>query len=210
VHSPIGLYILNLGYGFEGTGTRLRDFHFVSDMFTGRESQEPEENSPPSRGGARGGSLTNRFTTSWWGVLPVPLPKNYVLGIDIQQKDFKHYDRPSYLRGEWRDHGWWYYYLYAALIKVPLDLWFFGIFTLLLPLLSAAISVSPAPQIHSFHPPFRDTLVLLTPLVVILCVASSKTGFSEHFRYVLPCFPFLFIWLSQIARSLQARRTIPR
>ncbi len=38
-----------------------------------------------------------------------------------------------------------------------------------------------------------DTFFLLTPPLVILCVVSSKTGFSEHFRYVLPCFPFLFI-----------------
>jgi hypothetical protein len=194
----IGLYVVNLGYGFEGTGTQLKDFHFVSDLFTGSPDEHPVPNSQ---------SLTpfvNCFATSWWGVLPVPLPKNYVLGIDLQQKDFENYGRPSYLRGEWRDHGWWYYYLYAATIKVPLGLWVLGLLTLCLPLLH-----NPPPYeggVRRGFVPFRDTIVLLTPPLVIFCVASAKTGFSEHFRYVLPCFPFLFIWISQSAQLLWAKR----
>jgi hypothetical protein len=144
----------------------------------------------------------------------VPLPRNYILGIDIQQQDFENYGRPSYLRGEWRDHGWWYYYLYAAVIKVPLGLWTLGVLTLCLPYVTPAIPVQAG--IENVRPPFqggkddkkmrgdssvfRDALILLTPPLIIFCVASAKTGFSEHFRYVLPCFPFLFIWLSQAAR----------
>ena len=33
----------------------------------------------------------------------------------------------------------------------------------------------------------------------MLTLVSSQTGFSHHFRYVLPCLPFLFIWVSQLA-----------
>ena len=29
----------------------------------------------------------------------------------------------SYLRGEWRKEGWWYYYLYGLAMKVPLGVW---------------------------------------------------------------------------------------
>jgi 4-amino-4-deoxy-L-arabinose transferase-like glycosyltransferase len=209
----IGMYILNLGYGFEGTGTQLKDFHFVSDLFTGRESrvesQEPDDarSNPsfPSRRESRA-EQTNRFATSWWGVLPVPLPKNYVLGIDLQQKDFENYGRPSYLRGEWQDHGWWYYYLYATAIKVPLGLWTMAALALvcsLAPVLGGESRVRGSCS-------FRDTFILLTPPLVIFCVVSSKTGFSEHFRYVLPCFPFLFIWLSQTARILDSPVKTPR
>ncbi len=31
----IAIYLLNLGYGFEGTGTRLGDFQFVSSLLSG-------------------------------------------------------------------------------------------------------------------------------------------------------------------------------
>lgn len=220
----IGLYILNLGYGFEGTGTQLRDFHFVSDLFTGQvlkdEGREPDDGSvsaptPNPQSPIPNPNSNNRFADSWLGYLPMPLPKNYVLGIDIQQKDFEHYGRPSYLRGQWQDHGWWYYYLYAAAIKVPLGLWCLGVLTLLYSLSlvlrgegrvrGSSIQSPILPPQSSF-----DTLVLLTPPLVIFCVVSSKTGFSEHFRYVLPCFPFLFIWLSQTAKLLANAQETPQ
>jgi hypothetical protein len=35
--------------------------------------------------------------------------------------------------------------------------------------------------------------VLLAPAVVILAFVGSQTGFSEHMRYVLPIFPFVYI-----------------
>jgi 4-amino-4-deoxy-L-arabinose transferase-like glycosyltransferase len=212
----IGLYILNLGYGFEGSGTRLKDFHFVSNLFAGREtqveSQEPDDSQTNSSFPSRrepSSQSTNRFANSWLGNLPTPLPKNYMLGIDLQQKDFEHYGRPSYLRGKWQDHGWWYYYLYAAAIKVPLGLWILGVLTLCLSFVTSVISAhaetqnNPPPSqggARGGYSTFRDTLILLTPPLVIFCVVSAKTGFSEHFRYVLPCFPFLFIWLSQSFR----------
>jgi hypothetical protein len=191
----IGLYVLNLGYGFEGTGGELRDFQFVSSLFTGRDAGEKNRASD-EKAGAEETLPGNRFATSWLGVLPVPLPKNYVLGIDIQQKDFEFYDRRSYLRGEWQDRGWWYYYIYAALIKVPLALWCLGIFALIAQL-SNMRAVTAAGVADYTPDAARDCLVLLLPPLIIFLVASAKAGFSEHFRYVLPCFPFLFIWISQ-------------
>ncbi len=68
--------------------------------------------------------------------MPVPLPRNYVLGIDLQKSDFENQDM-SYLRGQWRVGGWWYYYLYAMAIKVPLGTW-----VLLLLALSVALNCS--------------------------------------------------------------------
>ena len=64
----------------------------------------------------------NRFTNSNLGELPVPLPTDYLRGIDVQWQDFEQ-GWHSYLRGEWRNHGWWYYYLYALAVKVPLGSW---------------------------------------------------------------------------------------
>ena len=107
----LAIYVINLGYGFEGTGRRLRDFAFVSRLFTGANA-----------GVARATGIGNRFANSWLGAVPVPLPANYVAAIDLQRRDFER-GRPSYLRGQWRPRGWWYYYLYALAIKVPLGTW---------------------------------------------------------------------------------------
>jgi hypothetical protein len=113
--------------------------------------------------------------------------------MDIQQRDFEVYNVPSYIRGQWRKVGWWYYYLYAVAIKVPLSLWVLGILLLIGGVTrkfaeSGTNSASPAAV--------RDQIILLFPAAVIFIVVSFKYGFSEHMRYVLPVFPFLFVWVS--------------
>ncbi len=189
----IGLYILNVGYGFEDTCKPLGEFHFVSDLFTGRESSNATQEAgnestsvskPPFQ------NSHNRYAAMPLGNIPVPFPKNYLLGIDIQQRDFENYVRPSYLRGKWQDYGWWYYYLYAAAIKVPLGTWLLSL------IVAAAILASRRKNPRRGTIAFRDGFVLLMPPLVIFVVCSAKTGFSEHFRYVLPCFPFVFIGIA--------------
>jgi 4-amino-4-deoxy-L-arabinose transferase-like glycosyltransferase len=195
----VAIYVLNLGYGFEGSFQQLKQYRFVSDLFTGAKaapasgSSLSATNAPPS----------NRFANSELGKLLVPFPKNYVLGIDIQQRDFEDYGRRSYLRGEWRDHGWWYFYLYACAVKVPLGLWLLG----LLAVVSAFSSkhVRHCALAYRDAPPrilWRDQFMLVFPAIVILVAVSSKTGFSEHMRYVLPALPYFFIAASQAARML--------
>jgi hypothetical protein len=93
----LAIYIVNLGYGFEGSLTPLGKFEFVSDTLRGESAPQPGQ---PAVG--------NRFADTWLGYLPVPLPKNYLLGLDLQKRDFEHYHQPSYLRGQFRDRGWWY------------------------------------------------------------------------------------------------------
>ena len=99
----LALYLLNLGYGFDGTLSRLGDYTFVSETLSGTEPGEPG----------------NRFTDTWLAPLPVPVPRQYLLGFDLQKQDFEDFGQPSYLRGEWKDGGWWYYYLYGLAVKMP-------------------------------------------------------------------------------------------
>lgn len=80
----VSVFVINLGYGFEGTFTRLGDFRFVSSTLRG----------PDSTINTRG----NRFDETVLGSIPVPLPRNYVLGIDRQKLDFE-LEIKSYLRG---------------------------------------------------------------------------------------------------------------
>jgi hypothetical protein len=48
----------------------------------------------------------NCFEKTPLAYLPVPLPSNFIQGIDTQRLDFER-GLPSYLRGEWSDHGWY-------------------------------------------------------------------------------------------------------
>ncbi len=173
----VSVYIINCGYLFKGTFKPLGKFEFQTAMLTGYDSIEDI----PIDG-------ANRFTGTWLEKLPVPLPSNMVQGIDMQRYDFER-GMPSYLRGQWQKHGWWYYYLYALAIKVPLGTWC---------LLALAISFSFWGQ--SFNASRRDEMIVLVPGLVILIFVSSQTGFSVHSRYIILALPFLFIWTSKVGQ----------
>ena len=175
----LAVYVLNSGYGFEGTFTRLKDYEFVSRSLGGTQVDAPAHGGKP-----------NRFADTWLGEIPVPLPKNFVSGIDVQKRDFERGFR-SYLRGEWKHGGWWYYYVYALLIKTPLGTWLLGL------LAGLALWWIPA-----CRPGWREELVLIAPAAITLVLVSSQTGFNHHLRYVLAVFPFAFIWLSRVALVL--------
>ena len=178
------VFIINVGYGFEGSFQRLRYYRFQTQTMTGRESWVDV----PAEGG-------NRFDGTWFGALPVPLPKNYVQGIDAQKFDFEHGLR-SYLHGKWKMDGWWYYYLYALTIKIPLGTW--AVFLL---------AVGASFFVQGYSVARRDEMVLLLPALVILLVVSSQTGFSIHSRYILPMLPFAFVWMSKVGRCIQLRQS---
>jgi len=179
----VGMYVINLGYGFEGTCMRLGNYRFVSAAL----GAAPGTKEAPSNGG-------NRFSGTWLSSLPVPLPKHYLLGIDLQRQDFENFNRPSYLRGQFSPKGWWYYYLYALAIKVPLGTWL---------LIALAASVRIAAKTG-----WRDEFILLSPAFIILAFVSSQTGFSEHMRYVLPIFPFAFVWIGRLAAVFDGQHRI--
>jgi 4-amino-4-deoxy-L-arabinose transferase-like glycosyltransferase len=174
----LALDVLNLGYGFEGTGEALGRLRFVSQAL--------------SREG-KAGERENRFAGTGLGDLPVPLPRNYVEGIDVQKRDFER-GFQSYLRGEWRHGGWWYYYLYGLGVKLPLG----TLLLLLLALLSAAAARGAGPG-------WRAEAVLLAPGLLLLALVSSQTGFNHHLRYALPALPFLFVWAGRAAALAPAR-----
>lgn len=182
----VGLYIINMGYGFEGSFKKLGDYQFASKTLSGHTT-----NGMGSR------SFGNRFADTWLGDVPVPLPRNYVRGVDMVQIVLES-PRWSYLGGEWREGGWWYYYLYALAIKVPLGTWCLLLGSLVISCCFAALSSS-----------WRDEVVLLAPLVVILVAVSRQTALSHHMRWMLPIFPFAFVWASKIAQPARLRnRTV--
>ncbi|HVA40513.1 MAG TPA: glycosyltransferase family 39 protein, partial [Candidatus Binataceae bacterium] len=170
----ISIYLINLGYGFEGTGRPLGRFDFISATLAG-------EKDALGRG--------NRFRGTSIEALPVPLPANYVQGIDVQRKDLERFGLPSYLGGELREVGWWYYYLYGLAVKVPVGTW-----------LIVALAAT-ARFIRGARGNWRDGVTLLAPLFAVLTLASSQTGLNHHFRYILPIAPYAFIWGSAALAS---------
>lgn len=179
----LALYVINLGYGFEGSLRPLGRFPFLSQVLAGHQDRMA-----PSPTGA------NRFARTWLGTIPVPLPENYLRGIDVQRSDFER-TMWSYLRGEWRRGGWWYYYLYGVAVKEPLGTWVLGALALLATLFRRGFSATRL-----------DELTLLAPCAVVFALVSSQTGFNHHVRYVLPAFPFAYIWTSKVARAVELGR----
>ncbi len=180
----ISVDVLNMTYGFEGSMTPLGDYTFVSETLKGSTTpQNPR-------------SDQNRFKGTLLAHVLVPLPRNYVLGIDTQKKDFE-LRFPAYLRGEWKDGGWWYYYLYGWLIKVPIGTW-----------LLFALAVATTALYPSAHDNWANELVTFAPGVMLLAFVSSQTGLNHHVRYVLPALPFLLLWSSK-AFSWQIQQNRP-
>jgi hypothetical protein len=173
----LAVFLINAGYAFDGSFQLLKTYSFHSETLAGFDVKTHE-----------GKHRDNRFRGRVLGELPVPLPRRYVLGIDMQKREFE-MGFSSYLRGEWKHGGWWYYYLYGLGVKVPLGTW-------LLVLLAIGLAWG-RPDCRASR---RDELFLLTPVVVILFLVSSQTGFNHHLRYVLPVFPFAFILISRVGR----------
>jgi hypothetical protein len=169
----LAIYLMNAFYGFEGSMSRLGTFQFVSTTLKGLDS--------PEKSG-------NRFSGTTFARIPIPLPTNYVRGLDEQWKDLEDFPSPNYLCGEWKeDGGWWYYYFYALAVKTPV-----GICILLL----GAITVRFM-RVDSLNR-WRDEIILMLPALALLSVASSQTEINAHLRYVLPVIGTLLIFTSRV------------
>lgn len=175
----LGITLLNLGYAFEGSFQQLGRYEFISRTLTAAERSDGDV------------AIGNRFRGTWASGLPIPLPGNFVLGIDAQKRDFEE-GRIKFLRGQRSRDGWWYFYLFAALVKVPLGTWLLG-----------GVSIIVAARSHV---PIRNVLHLLSVPMVILVLVSCQPGLN-HFRYVLPAFPLIFVWIGQVGQ-LWSRGTL--
>lgn len=170
----LSVYVVNVGYAFEDSFRPLGEFQFVSRPLAGY---------PTGRGSEPW--FGNRFAGTWFGRVPVPVPANYLMGIDVQRRDFE-LGMNSYLRGEWRKGGWWHYYLYALLVKESVG-------TLCLVGLALGTVLLRRPAVR-----FAGDLVPLACGVAVIAFVSSQTGFNHHLRYVLPALPLLYIFAAQV------------
>ncbi|GHT36743.1 glycosyl transferase [Planctomycetales bacterium] len=170
------LYILNTGYLFDGSFRLLKEYTFISKTL-------------------RGDSV-NRFGDSILGYIPVPLPSEFVQGIDTQRRDFER-GLESYLFGKHQKHGWRYYYFIVFVLKEPLG-------TILLAAIAAWIVMSQ----KKYRGLWNDEILIFVPFFILLFVLCSQNGISVHPRYMLPILPFLYLFVARIGKAFEYKQRL--
>lgn len=166
----VAWFTINFGFYFDGCFTKLQDYEFVSRALTGNDvaQGEPVENG-------------NKFVGTALGEVPVPFAKEFVRGIDTQKLDFER-GFTSYVNGVKSPTGWWWYYLYAYVLKEPL----------FMPCFFLAGLVS----LQIFRK--KGDLFFLAPAIMVFVFVSAQTGFSMHPRYIIPALPFVYLFIGRI------------
>jgi hypothetical protein len=126
----------------------------------------------PTVGGGLGRIVEARFPQDWVGF--------------SRQVTLQRSGAPGYLLGELRETGWWYYFLVALAVKVPLTFW-----------LVLATRAAVARRIPSSG---RDW-VLPVAMVAFLVIASLASTRNLGFRYLLPIAPLAIVWISGLAEG---------
>jgi len=198
---------IDLGYGFEGVGRPLGDFEFACSTLTRPEARPVV----PANGDAllrlAWHHRVNRFRGTALGSFPAPLPAYYLIGFDLQKLEAegipKLWLRPPgagprpadgewtgytvFLDGQLRETGWWSYYTLALAYKVPEG-------TLIL----AALSLVILATTRRPRAAWADEGALLLVPAAVLGVMSFGTDINLGLRYVLPMFPYVFVFTGKL------------
>ena len=155
----ISLFIINAGYLFSGSFKPLSEYHFSSSLF-------------------------NSISSFLWRGFTLPLPYDYLTGLD-EQLSISAGGNPfyvSYLMGEHSLHGWWYYYIVAVLVKNPLSL-----------LIILVLAVAAWMSSKAKRPDKLTSLCIWVPIISYFIYFSFFTHIPIGIRYLLPVFPLLFL-----------------
>jgi len=100
---------------------------------------------------------------------------------------------PSYLFGERRMTGWWYYYFVALAVKVPLTFW--------------VLLVGRGWLRRRVASAGRDWVL---PSIMLIFLAATSLGSQRNYgiRYLLPLAPLAIVWVSALAEGGKWARTL--
>lgn len=96
-----------------------------------------------------------------------------------------------FLMGMYSTEGWWYYYLVALLIKLPLG-------TLIL-----AMGLWPFCRKIGGR---SDEIFLIAPFILLLIHFSFFSTLDCGVRYLLPVYPLILVWIGRYAGAVQGSR----
>lgn len=179
----VALSVLNLGYFFEGSFIPLGDFKFCSEMLGGVDCNASNHG--------------NRFSGSWLAKVPVPVPANYLLGIDYLKYEVEN-KMWSFLSGEWKYGSWSHYYVMTTLFKTP-ESTLIGAMIGLGVLIIGVRRKMVKPEVIAMF------LFLIIPAAVSFAAVSLQGGFNHHHRYVLMIYPPMFALAAYIASPVGVR-----
>jgi hypothetical protein len=117
-----------------------------------------------------------------------PDPATYWNGL-VQVNQDHDPDYFYYLMGEFKQGGWWYYFLSAFLFKTPVPT-----------LLAIVLSLVLVWRYRAPHPLAEVTLLLP---IVAFTAATSVWADNLGIRYLMPVYPLLFVFVGRLAGALR-------
>ncbi|GIW97434.1 MAG: hypothetical protein KatS3mg111_0767 [Pirellulaceae bacterium] len=171
---------LNAGYLFEDTARPLGSFEFCSKMLGGADATRR--------------SPDNRFDTSFAASVPVPVPRNYLLGIDYLRMEVEQ-RKWSFLNGDWKKGSWPHYYVMTTLYKTPEP-------TLIAAGLGFVVFLIGCWRRMVSPELFSMVILLAVPAAACFAAVSLQGGFNHHHRYVLMIYPPMFLFAALVAHPL--------
>lgn len=176
----INLLVINTGFLFQGSGTPLKDYHFISGLFQGLQ-----------------------HTFSFLGGCPLPLPYSFVQGLDMA----KYYEQlgggfPNSSFGNITILGhsstggsFWYYYFVICAFKTPL-----AILCLLLWSMWYLLRRNTLRRI------VRNEGFLLFPVLYIFLLFDFFYKSQTSIRHIIFIYPLLYIFCGTLFRYIHTRR----
>lgn len=163
------VFIINIGFLFNGSGKSLNQYELVSNSFNRIKS-----------------------SLSFIGTIPIPLPSPYIQGLDysVQMDEIGPGDpRTSgqvYILGEKRKGaGFWYYYFVLLLFKIPLSV-------LIMFIISVALLIG------KMNRKIPESLLLLFPITYFIVYFSFFYNSQVGLRHIIMIFPFMYILIGRI------------
>ncbi len=117
-----------------------------------------------------------------------PIPQDWV-GLAVQM-NHQRSGGPSYLWGVRRMTGWWYYYLVAMAVKIPVGFWL---------LVVARLVLTGRLDRNRFPSSQARWLPVACALFLAITVAGSSRNYG--LRYLLPLAPLAIVWVSAVAEA---------
>jgi len=180
----INWLIINLGFYFHGTNTPTGNYRFISSTFQALQQRLP-------------------------GWFPLPLPKDFVTGLDMA----KYYDqigggisgissfgKVTIMGNSSTGGSFWYYYFVSFLFKTPVAALIFFVWSLLLTIRRR----SP----ETFQ---KNEFFLLLPVVYFLIYMSFLYNTQCGIRQIIFIYPFLYILsgcLFQYIRNIYVKSAV--
>ena len=118
----------------------------------------------------------------------MPVPRNYINGIDALVNYRATVESVSYINGTFYADGLWYFYLYALAVKMPAGMLLLFAAALVRALRCRTVSTVVA------------QLALLLPALAVMCIVSCCTS-VQQVRYIIPILPFVFVAIGNVVEA---------